>query len=137
MSYDRQQFLDTVKAKAQTRQRGVESAYRVVQAAGQVMAHLTQSDDWNRFLGYLQGQVNRTREAKEAAQRKLADPAIWDAKDLTKLKSDILIADGMIAAYELAMKLPAALIEGGAEATEFLNKLERKDEAETPGQVQP
>ena len=33
----------------------------------------------------------------------------------------------MIAAWEWAMELPRALVDGGAEATEFLNKLDREN----------
>ena len=97
------------------------------------MAKLTTgSEEWNRYLSYLQGQIETTRGRKADALSKMADPAVWDTQVLTKLKSDILQADAMIAAWEWAMELPKALADGGAEATEFLNKLERENDAEKP-----
>lgn len=128
--YDRKAFADRVADKAKRRDAAQLPAFRALQAVGAVMAKLTTtSDEWNRYLQLLQGQIDKTRVVREAAQEKMSDPAIWDPQHLAKLKSDIREADAMIAAWELAMRLPKALIEGGAEATELLNKLETNDKA--------
>lgn len=129
MSYDRKDHSARIEAKARERQQQVLPAYRVVQAAGVVMAQVTTSEPWNRYLTYLQGQIEKTRGAKEGALAKLAAPDIWEAKDLSKLKGDIIRADAMIEALQWAMALPKALIDGGMEATEFLNKLEKPNES--------
>lgn len=136
MTYDRKAFHDAVAEKASKRQAQALPAMRAAQAAGVIAQKLTTgSDEWNRYLSYLQGQIDKTRKQRDAAQAKLADPAIWDPQALNKLKADMLQADAMIAAWEWAMALPKALVDGGAAATEFLNKLDKENEA--PGQPQP
>lgn len=133
MSYDKGEFLAKVKEKAEQRQSQMIPAVRALQAVGVIMAKVTTgSDDWNRYLSFLQGQIDKTRGRRDAAQAKLNDPAIWDGQQMTKLKSDILQADAMIAAWEFAMQLPKALIDGGEEATEFLNKLGRENDSQEP-----
>jgi len=127
MSYDRAEFKATLADKAKQRQNATLPAMRALQVAGVIMAKLTTgSEEWNRYLSYLQGQIEKTRARKADAQAKMADPTVWDTQALTKLKSDILQADAMIAAWEWAMELPKALVDGGAEATEFLNKLDKE-----------
>ena len=127
MSYDRAEFKATLADKAKQRQNATLPAMRALQVAGVIMAKLTTgSEEWNRYLSYLQGQIEKTRSRKADAQAKMADPTVWDTQALTKLKSDIIQADAMIAAWEWAMELPKALVDGGAEATEFLNKLDKE-----------
>lgn len=127
--YDRKTFTDRIAAKAKQQNAAQIPAFRALQTVGAVMANLITNDDkWNRYLQLLQGQIDKTRAQKEAAQSRMNDPAIWDPQHLAKLKSDIREADAMIAAWELAMQLPKALIEGGQEATELLNKMETKDD---------
>jgi len=133
MTYDRAEFKATLADKAKKRQSETLPAMRALQVAGVIMAKLTTgSEEWNRYLSYLQGQIEKTRGRRADALSKMADPAVWDTQTLTKLKSDILQADSMIAAWEWAMELPKALVDGGAEATEFLNNLERENDKDSP-----
>ena len=133
--YDRKDFQATLAEKAKKRQGDHLPAVRALQAAGVIMAKLTTgSEEWNRYLSYLQGQIDKTRERVAAARLKQDDPALWDVAKRNKLKADILQGEAMIAALEWAMALPKALVDGGAEATEFLNKLEREN-GETTGKT--
>ena len=135
MSFDRKQWNDALAAKAKQRQTSALPAMRAMQVAGVIMAKLTTgSEEWNRYLSYLQGQIEKAQERKAVAHSKMADPSVWEPYQLNKLKADILQADAMIAAWQWAMELPKALVDGGAEATEFLNKLDRENE--TTGQPQ-
>ena len=133
MTYDRAEFKATIAEKARQRQSATLPAMRALQAAGVIMAKLTtSSDEWNRYLSYVQGQIEKTRQRKAVAEARQNDPAIWDIPERNKLKADILQADAMIAAWDWAMELPKALIDGGAEATEFLNKLDRENDSQKP-----
>jgi hypothetical protein len=133
MTFSRQEWNERLAAKAKQRAGDSLPAVRALQAAGVIMAKLTtSSDEWNRYLSYLQGQVDRVRAARADAQAKLNSPDIWEPSQMNKLKADILQADAMISAWEFAMQLPKALVDGGAEATEFLNKLDREN-GETTG----
>jgi len=132
MSYDRKDFLEAVKEKAHKRRVDALPSVMALQAAGVIMARLTTgSAEWNRYLSYLQGQIDKTRVQKENAHTKLADPAIWEPYQLNKLKADIIASDAMITALQWAMELPKALVDGGTEATEFLNKLDRENDKDS------
>src|SRR5687768_2602712 len=109
MSYDRTDFNAKLAEKARKRDASAIPAYRAIQAAGVIMAKVTtNSDEWNRYLSILQGQIDKTRERLLAARAKQDDPALWDIAERNKLKADILQAEAMIAAWELAMQLPKA-----------------------------
>ena len=131
MTYERAEFKSALAEKAKQRQSATLPAMRALQAAGVIMAKLTtSSDEWNRYLSYVQGQIEKTRQRKAVAEARQNDPSIWDIPERNKLKADIIAADAMISALEWAMELPKALVDGGAEATEFLNKLDRENDAE-------
>lgn len=137
MTYSQADFQAKLKEGAAKRHSAAIPAARALQAAGVVMTKLvTGNDDWNRYLSYVQGQIDKTRVQVDAARVKQDDPAIWDIAERNKLKADILQGNAMIAAWEWAMAIPKALVDGGAEATEFLSKLEKesKDAYKAPGQ---
>lgn len=128
MSFDRKEFLDTVTQRSQERTSNLMPLLRQAQAVAPVMEKLLTGTDWDRYLSYLQNLINLARAAKESAQDKLgSDPNVWDVNSLTKLKSDILVADGMIKAWTLAMELPKALIAGAEEAGKIISRYETKD----------
>ncbi len=132
MAYDRKDFTAILAEKAKHRRDSSLPAVRALQAAGVIMARLTTgSDDWNRYLSYLQGQIDKTRERVAAARAKQDDPALWDVAERNKLKADILRGEAMIDAWNYAMLLPKALVDGGEEATESLNKLDNEND-QTP-----
>jgi hypothetical protein len=133
VSYDRKEFLDTVSKKAQERTANVMPLLRAVQAVAPVMEKLLTDTHWDHYLAYLQGYVNQAKAAKENAQAKLSDPAVWDTGQLTKLKSDIIVADAMIEAWTTAMQLPKALISGAEEANKTIARFENA----SAGQAQP
>ena len=129
MSYDRADFKAQVAQKAMQRQSSALPAMRALQVAGVIAAKLTTgSEEWNRYLSYLQGQIEKAQERKGVAHSKMADPSIWEPYQLNKLKADILQADAMIAAWQWAMELPKALVDGAKEAEQFLNKLDREND---------
>jgi len=130
MSYDKQEWLEFVGTKIRERTADALPALKMMQAQAAPMHQvLTQFDYWNRYLSFLQELINRTTARKELAQARMQDPAIWDAQQLAKLKSDILTADAMIQAWDVAMKLPKALIEDAEKAKELIEQFEKKDES--------
>ena len=136
MAFDRNEFLANVTERAQERNAALMPALRQLQAVAPVMQTLlTGSDAWDRYLTYLQGYIEQAGAAKVRAQAKMSDPMVWDAHDLTKLKSDILIADAMIDAWKAAIELPRSLINGATEASKTISRFEEAKN-ETAGQTQ-
>lgn len=129
MSFNREEFLETVTKKAQERTSGLMPLLRQAQSVSPVMERLVTNTDWDKYLQYIQSYINQAERAKVSAQRKIGDPNVWDASLLAKLKSDILVADAMIEAWTAAMELPKALIAGADEAGKIIARFEDKDEA--------
>lgn len=124
MSFDRDQFLETVTKKAQERTSGLMPLLRQAQSVAPVMERLITHTDWDKYLQYLQSYINQAERAKANAQRRMGDPSVWDTSLLAKLKSDILVADAMIEAWTAAMELPKALIAGADEAGKIIARFE-------------
>ncbi len=129
MSYDRAQVREAAERRDIARTREALPQLRAMQAQAPLMAALvTGNDAWDRYHSFLQDLTNKAKAQKEAAHAKLADPGIWDPQQLSKLKSDILQADAMVQAWELAMQLPRALIEDGQKAGDLIVEFEKKHE---------
>ena len=125
------------RPKQEERARQMMPLLRLIEGAAPVMqAVLTTSEHWNRYLTFLQGYVERTKARKMAAEFRLADPAVWDPQALMKLKGDILAASAMIEAWEVAIQLPRAIIDGGAEAEKMIKEFEEKYD-QAAGAAQP
>ena len=117
MSFDKADFLATVSKRSQERQAANMPLLRAAIAVAPIMEKLiTGSETWDKYLQYLQAYIQQAETSKANAQAKMSDPAVWDSGLLTKLKSDILVAEAYIDAWKLAMQLPKALIKGGEEA---------------------
>lgn len=101
---------------------------RVVAGAAPVMDKLQRSEEWGRYVTYLQGMAERFATQKQGALSKLSDPAITEDREIRKLRQDIFIADVTIGTLKFAIELPAAILQGNAEATDFIAKFEKKNE---------
>lgn len=129
MPYDRDQLHATLKAKAAERQSAAIPALQVVRAAGMIAAHVQTTDEWNRFLSYVQGFRDKAQGAADAARVKQNDPAVWESAELAKLKSQVIEADAQIRAFDLVIGLPKFLTEAGRDAAVDIEKYERANEA--------
>lgn len=129
MSFDKAEWLAGVGERMKKRTADALPALRQAQAQAPPMQDvLTQFDYWNRYVSYLQELSERTAKRRDAAQARMNAPDVWDAAVLAKLKSDILTADAMISAWDVAMKLPKALIEDAEKARELVEQYGREDE---------
>jgi hypothetical protein len=129
---DMKALVDSKHAQARSQ---ILPLARVVAGAMPVMDKLARSSEWERFASILQGQSNQFASRKEVAQQKLGDPMVDDAQ-AKKLRMDIFIADATIAAFQFAIQLPAAILEGGEQANNFIVEFEKKNE-DTSGKPQP
>ncbi len=135
MAFDRSEFAATVAEKQHERNAQMLPMARILTGAAPIMERVTKSEDWNRYLTFLQGFLERLTKQKDIATAKLADPAVWNTEDLLKLKSDILIAQTGMDWLNLAISLPKAIMEGADNATTLIAQFEAKNEA--AGKAQP
>lgn len=101
---------------------------KLVAGAAPVMDKLKRSDEWTRYCTYLQGMMERFEAQKQVALAKLSDPTITEDKEIRKLRQDIFIADVTITTLKFAIELPAEILKGGDEASQFIAEFEKKNE---------
>lgn len=137
MPFDRDEFIAGLATDRKRRTQEQLPALRAVQAQAVVMEKLLVTPEWNRYLSYLQELVNKATAARDLAIRKLTeDAAVWEQAEMVRLKSEIAEARGMLTAFEIAMKLPKALIDDAAKADELVKQYGEKGN-ETPDQSKP
>jgi hypothetical protein len=129
MSYERADVDDLIKAKYRARQSAILPMARLITGAAPVMDNLTRSAEWERYVTYLQGMIDRYKAQRELALKKLADPSITEDREVRKLRQGIFIADVTIDTMTFAIGLPAMILKGGEEASKFVTDFEAKNEA--------
>lgn len=101
---------------------------RLIVGAAAIMDKLQRTEEWTRYCTYLQGVMERFETQKQHAQQKLCDPSITKDDDVRKLRQDIFIADVTISTLKFSIELPAAILQGGDEASKFIADFEKKNE---------
>jgi hypothetical protein len=129
MTYDRDEFRAKAEEKSVRRQVEFLPMAKIIASASPVMQGVTGDQNWDRYLSYLQGFIDRTRNQVSIAQTKMADPGVWEHKDLLKLKADILVGEAMVQALTLAITLPKAIMEGSEEAKKLIDDFEKRHES--------
>ncbi len=127
MPYDRDEFIAGIAARRKETVSAQMPLLRQMAAVAPVLERLQTGGDWDRYLQFLAGLIEKAETRKAAAQQTDADPTVWDPQQRTKLKCDILVADAYIAAWRIAMELPKALIEGGEKAMQAIAEFEKKN----------
>jgi hypothetical protein len=125
MAFDRDEFTATNADKVHQRQVEFLPMARILAGASPVMRGLTGNPNWDRYLSYLQGFIERTNIMLSNARSKLSDPAVWEHKDLLKLKSDILVAEAIVQTFTLCISLPKAIVDGAEEAQKLVTEFEQ------------
>ena len=102
---------------------------RLIQGAAVVADGLVRSPEWDRYCTILQGVQEQYAKRKVAVQQKLGDPSVVKDEDVRKLRQDIFICDVNIDTLKFAIELPAAILQGGEEATKFVEAFEKKNDS--------
>jgi hypothetical protein len=129
MITDRKEFSETLQKRHTEQQARLLPMARLLAGAAPVMDKLSRTEEWTRYCTYLQGISEQFAGRKQAAMLKLADPTVNKDEDVRKLRQDVFEADVWIRALKMSIELPAAILEGGKEADEFIRSMEKKNEA--------
>lgn len=129
MNADREEFSARMREKAADRQAQAMPMIRAAVAVAPIMEKLMAGGEWDRFLPYIQARIDAATRAKVAAVTKLSDPSVYEPSEMSRLKTQIVIADSMIQAWEFAIGLPKALVQGGEEASRMVEAFEKKHES--------
>ena len=124
MAFDRNDFNAGIKERAHARASELMPLVRLIAGAVPLMeALVTKDEHWNRYLQYLNGLVGHWQVKRDEAAARLINGSTWNHEDLLKLKSDILVADAMIAAWKIAMDLPKTIVGCKDQAQNVINEL--------------
>lgn len=128
MIADRKDVQGTLQTRHLEAQSRILPMARVLSGAAPVMDQLARTPEWDRYCTYLQGVASRFEAQKQVAMQKLGDPAIVDDQQVRKLRQDVFEADVWVNAMRFAIELPAAILKGGEEADQFIQRIEKKNE---------
>lgn len=132
MTYDKASFLASVKVNREKQEVARRTSLQTIIAVAPVMEKLMTGDaNWDRFLQHIEHMRLQAVAAKNRAETKQRDPMIWDHETMSKLKSDIIAAEAYIAAFEICMNLPKALIEDAELAKQTLTRFEAGNDKTT------
>lgn len=128
MIADRDDFQKGIDAKHEKRRSEMMPLVQLLASAKPIMDSLVVDERWTRYQQTLQGLIEKWKGQRDTAKDKLGMNGMSDA-DLRKLNADVLSANAAISAWELALRLPAALSDGGVEAVAMVKEFEKKNES--------
>lgn len=127
MIADRQDVAAPLKLRHQQKIAEVIPLAKILAGAAPVMHELQVDERWTKYQQIVQGLIERWKQQREVAKERLGMSGLADA-ELRKLNTDVLSANAAISAWELALKLPRAIADGGEEATRFVEEFEKQNE---------
>lgn len=128
MIADRDDFQKGIEAKHARRQAEVMPLVQLLASAKPIMDSLVVDERWTRYQQMLQGLIEKWKAQRDTAKDRLGMNGLSDP-DLRKLNADVLSANAAIGAWELALRLPAAISKGGEEAVAMVKEFEKKNES--------
>ena len=93
-------------------------------AAAPSMETLTQSDEWNRYLTYLQTQILQAQKLQQTCITVLSDPNVTNHEDILKAKIAHASALSAEKAFTDAINIPKQIVDSGKSAEELLKQVD-------------
>jgi hypothetical protein len=126
MTFDRRDYVDSLKINHAKKQAALLPVAQIVQAAAVLSDNLQRTPEWSRYCQILQGLSEKYSKRKDIAQQKLGDPNVVDDNDVRKLRQDIFLADISVDLLRFVIELPAFIMKGGEEAEKFLSDFDKQ-----------
>jgi hypothetical protein len=127
---DKTDFTATLAQRHDRKQAEIMPLIKLVAGAAPIMDKLVVDEKWTRYQSYLQGLIEQWTKQRDAAQSKLGIPL--KTEELQKLNADVISANASIAAWELAIQLPAAIVQGAEHARKTIAEFEKRHDADQP-----
>ncbi len=83
---------------------------------------LTNDQNWDSYLTYLQGVIELSQKQVDALQIQMNDGDNYDHPTMLLLKSHYMRAKERISAWTFAMELPKAILDSADKANQLLEK---------------
>jgi len=125
--YDRADWEALKKAKQKGKPEPIQTVTQILRAAPP-MEILTNSEEWDKFLSYLQPLVERSEQESAYLKDKLTDPTIIKHEELVFLKLAYTRQTERTEVLKLVMSLPKEIIKLGELSKKTLKNLDLIEE---------
>lgn len=89
------------------------------------MEVLTNDENWNFFLSYLEAHLKATKRHASGLMEQLRDPLIVNPDQIGKIRAALSLADCRAAVLDEIMKFPKELLEQGEKAKKMIAEMQR------------
>jgi hypothetical protein len=127
--FSKKDFDDLNKTKKTNLKHHDRVTLEEITRAAPQMEVLTGSEEWDKYLTYLQALLETIKYNIEQAQHTMLDPFSWNTETLTKCKMDLLKLEDRKDLLEFVMKLPKELIETGEIAKHQLYEVQLEEQS--------
>jgi glucan phosphorylase len=95
------------------------TVYKIAQSAPK-MEILTNSNEWDEFLSYVQPHIEQAKAGMEDLIKRLLVPELWNTEEMTRIKGAILVLEDRISTLTTMVEIPRKIIEQGKKADKVL-----------------
>lgn len=120
---DREQWALSLKQRTPR----VQGLHQIARAAPP-MEVLTQSEEWNTYVSYLQAQLEKAENEILLFTEKLLSPGLWDHTEMVRIKAAILTLQERATTLKASIEIPKHIIDSGKRVDELL-ALDSENEA--------
>jgi len=85
---------------------------------------LTGSQEWDLFLSYVQGLIERTEKAKVSIDVQLSEAPVFNTEKLLELKVQSMLAGERLFTLHQVLGIPKVIVEEGTKGMESLSRLQ-------------
>lgn len=128
MSYERQEWQDLQKKSQISRLRDKRPDLELLQQAEVSAKHLTGIPEWDTYLRFLQGGINKAVAQRDQWLTKMAQPDASD-EEVARARRYALMLDAQVNAWRAAASLPADIMRQGEDAEDLLSRVRALDGA--------
>lgn len=112
MQYSRFDYEKLVK-----KQKKAEVVNLEVKRAAPQMEVLTNSEEWNKYLSFIQPLLEQAKEHLNEISQNLLNPSLFEAEKIFQLKSEHIKMTERVHVLEVLMSFPKQIIEYGKVST--------------------
>jgi hypothetical protein len=122
MPHDREDF-EKVSEMTRMPAKDDTSRLRAIQQQAVHADQLTGDPSWDKYLSYVQAQIDQAKKNRADFMGRLASPQMVNADQISLVRNSIIRLDQMIATLEWAIALPNQIKRLGEVAKEHLDSL--------------
>jgi len=118
--FDQNDWNELKKKKKQEKEKQTDKAQEFLARTAVDMEYLTGNEQWDKYLTYLQGILNKAQSAKMDLEDQLLSPELVNHEHIIKIKAQIARYQERVDVLMFVMTFPKDIIEHGKVANKKL-----------------